>query len=153
MKIMNQFISFFGILTLVGFCAFTSCDSGNQKNNKGTTENKISRDVRRIGMVIKIDTSRLKEYLTLHSDSNPGVRDLLVKYNMKNFSIFITKLEDGNYYEFGYYEYTGNNYEADMSALDAEPRNKEWLKVCDPMQIPLKGESSWKKMKQIYHNN
>jgi L-rhamnose mutarotase len=145
--------SLFRILIVVGIYAFTSCDSGNQQNINGTTENKTSPDVRRIGMVIKIDSSRLQEYLTLHADSNPGVRDLLVKYKMKNFSIFITKLEDGNYYEFGYYEYTGNNYEADMSALDAEPRNKEWLKVCDPMQIPLKGESSWKKMKQIYHNN
>lgn len=103
-------------------------------------------------MVIKIDSSRLKEYFSLHADSNPGVRDLLSKYNIKNFSIFITQLEDGNYYEFGYYEYVGSDYEKDMAALDAEPRNKVWLKRCDPMQIPLQGETSWKKMEQIYYN-
>ena len=103
-------------------------------------------------MVIKLDSARMKEYVALHADSTPGVRDLLEKYHLRNFSIFLTQLEDGNYYEFGYYEYTGSNYEADMAALDAEPRNKEWLKRCDPMQIPLKGESSWKKMKQIYYN-
>ena len=103
-------------------------------------------------MVIKLDSSRMKEYLTLHTDSNAGVRDLLEKYNLRNFSIFVTTLDDGNYYEFGYYEYTGKNFEADMTALDNEPRNKEWLRICDPMQIPLKGETSWKKMKQVYFN-
>ena len=103
-------------------------------------------------MVIKIDSTRITEYLALHADSTAGVRDLLVKYHLRNFSIFMTKLDDGNYYEFGYYEYTGNNFEVDMANLDAEPRNKAWLKVCDPMQIPLKGETSWKKMKQVYFN-
>jgi L-rhamnose mutarotase len=36
--------------------------------------------------------------------------------------------------------------------LNAEPRNKEWLKICDPLQIPLKGETTWKKMDQIFLN-
>jgi L-rhamnose mutarotase len=143
---------FFGIVIVVGFYAFTSCHSGSQQKNIENGENKLKPDVKRIGMVIKIDSLRMKEYLTLHADSNPGVRDLLKKYNMRKFSIFITQLDDGNYYEFGYYEYTGNNYEADMAALGAEPRNKEWLKTCNPMQIPFKGETSWKKMKQIYFN-
>jgi L-rhamnose mutarotase len=103
-------------------------------------------------MVIRIDSSKIKDYRQLHADSNPGVRDLLQKYNLRNFSIFLTRLDDGNYYEFGYYEYTGHNYESDMAALDAEPGNKDWLELCDPMQIPLKGEKGWKKMEKIFFN-
>jgi L-rhamnose mutarotase len=103
-------------------------------------------------MVIKIKPDRLEEYLVLHSDSTAGVRDLLIKYNMRNFSIFMTQLEDSNYYEFGYYEYWGSDFEADMKMLEAEPRNKAWLDLCDPMQIPLEGEASWKEMKRIYAN-
>ena len=141
-----------GILLGACICFFSSCTPGNQNRETNDVSEKINREYKRVGMVIKIDSTRIKEYLALHADSAPGVRDLLVKYNLRNFSIFLTQLEDGNYYEFGYYEYTGSNYEADMAALDAEPRNKEWLKVCDPMQIPLKGEISWKKMKQIYYN-
>lgn len=152
MKIKYLINSFFGTVIVVGFYAFTSCQSGNQQKNVKNNESKLNHEAMRIGMVIKIDSSKIKDYLTLHADTNTGVRDLLEKYHLRNFSIFMTKLEDGNYYEFGYYEYTGNNYDADMSALDAEPRNKEWLKICDPMQIPLKGEISWKKMKQIYYN-
>jgi len=108
------------------------------------------KNVKRIGMVIKIKPERLNEYLKLHADTNPGVRELLTKYNMRNFSIFMTQLEDGNYYEFGYYEYWGKDFEADVAALNKEPRNSEWLKVCDPMQIPLKGETSWKIMQKVY---
>ena len=133
-------------LLLIGI--LLSCQHKNGEKN----ESKLNPEMKRIGMVIKIDSSRISEYLALHADSNPGVRDLLVKYHLRNFSIFLTQMDDGNFYEFGYYEYSGPNFEVDMANLDAEPRNKAWLKVCDPMQIPLKGESSWKKMKQVYFN-
>ena len=146
------FKSFCIILYAASICAFSSCHSCHLENDPGKPANLSNSDFKRIGMVIRIDSLKIKDYLLLHADSNPGVRDLLQKYNLRNFSIFLTRLDDGNYYEFGYYEYTGHNYESDMAALDAEPRNKEWLKICDPMQIPLKGETTWKKMKQIFLN-
>lgn len=110
------------------------------------------RQAKRVGMVIRIRPEKIAEYKELHADSNPGVRDLLAKYNMHNFSIFLYEI-DGKFYEFGYYEYTGENYEEDMAKLDAEPRNKQWLKICDPLQIPLEGEKSWAIMEQVYYND
>jgi L-rhamnose mutarotase len=107
--------------------------------------------VKRIGMVVGIRPEVIAEYKELHADSNPGVRDLLNKYHMHNFSIFLHQI-DGKWYEFGYYEYTGDDYEADMAAMDAEPRIKKWLSACDPMQIPLPGEKSWAIMEQVYYN-
>ena len=145
-KALTVFAIFAGVITLA------ACNSGNRQKKQEMKEDLVNTDVKRIGMVIKIDSARIEEYLALHADTNPGVRDLLEKYNLRNFSIFMTQLDDGYFYEFGYYEYTGSDYEADMAALDAEPRNKEWLKICDPMQVPLKGETSWKKMKQVYFN-
>ena len=103
-------------------------------------------------MVIWIKPETIAEYKELHADSNPGVRDLLTKYHMRNFSIYLQEI-DGKYYEFGYYEYTGNDFEADMTKLAAEPRNKEWLSICDPMQIPLKGYKSWAEMEVVYRND
>ncbi len=108
--------------------------------------------VKRVGMVIKIKPEFIEEYKALHADSNPGVRDLLQKANMHNFSIFLHQLDDGNWYEFGYYEYTGDDFEADMKKLDNHPRNIEWLRVCDPMQEPLYGYDGWAEMEQIYYN-
>ena len=107
--------------------------------------------VKRVGMVIQLRPEKLEEYKQLHADSNPGVRDLLVKYHLRNFSIFLQQF-DGKWYEFGYYEYTGKDFDADMARLDAEPRNKEWLKVCDPMQMPLPGAKSWTKIERVYFN-
>ena len=150
---LKHFLNFFsGIFIAGSLCVFNSCNFSNQQEDVKKTENLSHSDVKRIGMVIRIDSSKINDYRELHADSNPGVRDLLKKYNLRNFSIFMTRLDDGNYYEFGYYEYTGHNYESDMAALDAEPRNKEWLRLCDPMQIPLKGEITWKKMEQIFLN-
>ncbi len=108
--------------------------------------------VKRVGMVIRIRPEKVAEYKRLHADSNPGVRDLLRRANIRNFSIFLRQLDDGQYYLFGYYEYSGDNYEGDMAKLAAEPRNKEWLAVTDPMQIPLRGERSWAVMEEVYHN-
>lgn len=108
--------------------------------------------VKRVGMVIRVKPEKIAEYKRLHADSNSGVRDLLEKAHMQNFSIFLRQLDDGQYYLFGYYEYVGDNYEADMAKLAAEPRNKEWLLVTDAMQIPLKGEKSWGIMEQVYYN-
>mgnify|MGYP006274883959 FL=1 len=106
----------------------------------------------RYGMVIGLKEDRFEEYRALHADDHPGVRDLLASANMHNFSIFLSRLPDGKLYLFGYYEYTGNDYAADMAKLDKEPRNKEWLAMTDPMQIPLPGETSWKLMDQVYYN-
>ncbi len=108
--------------------------------------------VKRVGMVIGIKPEKIAEYKELHADSNPGVRDLLTKYHMHNFSIYLQEI-DGKYYEFGYYEYTGKDFEADMAKLDAESRNKEWLSICDPMQVPLKGYKSWAEMELVYRND
>lgn len=102
-------------------------------------------------MVIGLDASQIDEYKRLHADTHAGVRDLLNAYHMHHFSIFLHQI-DGKWYEFGYYEYTGNDFEGDMAKMNAEPRTKEWLKSCDPMQIPLPGEKSWAIMEPIYHN-
>ena len=107
--------------------------------------------VKRVGMVVGIKPEMIAEYKRLHADGNPGVRDLLNKYHMHNFSIFLQQI-DGRWYEFGYYEYTGDDFDGDMAKLAAEPRNQEWLKICDPMQVPLKGEKSWSIMERAYYN-
>ena len=123
---------------------------------KGCGNNSIEEDsmnkVKRVGMVIKVKPEYIEEYKALHVMSNPGVRDLLTKANMHNFSIFLHQFDDGNWYEFGYYEYTGNDFEADMEELSKHPRNIEWLKVCDPMQVPLDGYEGWAEMEQVYYN-
>ena len=106
--------------------------------------------VRRFGLVIGIRQECIDEYRSVHN--GPGVRDLLADAGIRNFNIFLQQLPDGGYYEFAYYEYVGNDYETDMTALNAHPRTREWLALCDPMQVPLPGQQSWVEMEQIYFN-
>ena len=108
--------------------------------------------VRRIGMVIGLRDEAVEAYRRLHADDEPGVRDLLQRYHLRNFSIFLQRLPDGKLYEFGYYEYTGDDLEADLAALNAEPRNRAWLARCDPMQVPLPGADGWTVMEAVYYN-
>ena len=125
----------------------SSCPMGG-----GCSKCSANKNLMRFGMVVGIDPDVIDEYKRLHADSNPGVRDLLTKYNMQNFTIYLQEI-DGKWYEFGYYEYVGDDFDGDMAKLDAEPRNKAWLEVCDPMQIPLPGSKGWTIMEQVYHND
>jgi L-rhamnose mutarotase len=107
---------------------------------------------KRVGMIIGIKPDKISAYEALHAASNQGVRDLLDKYHMNNFSIYIQKMDESHYYLFAYYEYTGNDYKKDMDTMAKEPRNIKWLSVTDAMQIPFPGQTSWTKMQEVFHN-
>lgn len=104
----------------------------------------------RYGMVIGLRDECEAEYRRVHD--GPGVRDLLREANIRNFNIFLHRLPDGKLYEFGYYEYVGTDHAGDMARLDAHPRHVDWLRLCDPMQLPLPGEKSWSMMERVYFN-
>jgi L-rhamnose mutarotase len=126
-------------------------DPARQAMNSDADISQSTRPVKRVGMVIEIRPEHLAEYRRIHADGHAGVRDLLTRYHLRNFSIFLHQI-DGRWLEFGYYEYDGDDFEGDMARLGAEPRNREWLAVCDSMQQPLAGETGWAVMEQIYHN-
>ena len=140
----------FGILWIADAPGLNAtADASGEADASGVA---ATRTVKRVGMVVGLDEKKIDEYKRVHADDHAGVRDLLSKYHMQNFSIFLHQIE-GKWYEFGYYEYTGDDFEGDMTRLDAEPRNKEWLTVCDPMQVPLEGETGWAEMEMVYHND
>jgi L-rhamnose mutarotase len=101
-------------------------------------------------MVIGLREESAEAYISLHAGD--GIRDLLTAANIRNFNIFLHRFPDGRLYEFGYYEYVGENYEADMAALAAHPRNMDWLALCDPMQQPFPEAKGWTEMQAIFLN-
>ena len=107
---------------------------------------------RRFGKVIGIKEDRIDEYKDLHADSHPGVRFFISQACIENFSIYIEKFEDGRFYLFSYFEYTGDDYESDMARMAEQPEIKSWLSVTDTMQMPFPGESMWKEMEQVFLN-
>jgi L-rhamnose mutarotase len=69
--------------------------------------------------------------------------------NIRNYSIY---LKDGNL--FGYYEYIGEDYAADMAKMAADPVTQEWCKHTDPCQEPLLARKEgewWAIMEEVFH--
>ena len=99
--------------------------------------------------VIKIKPERLEEYKEYHVEVWPEVLDMLRKCNIRNYSIYY---KDG--YLFGYFEYHGNDFKADMAKIDAHPKSQEWEDIMMPMQEPLETRTEgewWAEMEEVFH--
>jgi L-rhamnose mutarotase len=74
--------------------------------------------------------------------------------NIRNYSIFLRRFDDGRYYLFSYFEYTGSDFAADMAKMAADPATQRWWDVCQPCQEPLAGRDPgdwWAGMKEVFH--
>ncbi len=98
--------------------------------------------MKRYGFVIGVRPERLEEYRRVHADVWPDVLDQIRRSNIRNYSIFLREPEN---LLFGYYEYHGEDHDADMAAMAKDPRTREWWELCSPMQQPLetRAEGEW----------
>ena len=107
--------------------------------------------VQRMGMVIGVRPEKLEEYKRLHAEPWPEMDAALSAANIRNYSIFLREPE---MLLFGYWEYVGSDYAADMKVLDGLAISKKWLALTDPCQAPLKTAAPgewWSTMPEIYH--
>jgi L-rhamnose mutarotase len=88
--------------------------------------------MKRVASMIQLRPEKAQEYLELHADVWPSVEQRLRDSHITNYSIF---LRDGML--FSYYEYVGDDYDADMAALSADESTRAWWKLTDPCQQPL----------------
>jgi L-rhamnose mutarotase len=105
--------------------------------------------VRRVASVIRLRPEKEAEYRALHADAWPGVLDTLTAANVRNYSIF---LRDGLL--FGYYEYVGDDYDADMAAIQADPESRRWWTFTDPCQEPVASAAAgewWAPAEELFH--
>jgi len=74
--------------------------------------------------------------------------------HIENYSIYLKELEPGKIFLFSHFEYTGENYAADMAKMAADPTTQKWWKETDPCQtpIPLRKETEWwSPMEEVFH--
>jgi len=105
--------------------------------------------MKRYGMVIKVKPEKLAEYKKLHVAVWPEVLDMIKKCHIRNYSIYH---KDG--YLFSYFEYHGDNFDADMEKMAADPVTQKWWAVCKPMQAPLETCTEgqwWADMEEVFH--
>ena len=109
--------------------------------------------MKRMGMVIGIRSEKIEEYKRLHADTWPEVLGTISKANIRNYTIFLREPEN---LLFGYWEYHGDDFEADAAKIAADPKTQEWWTYTDPCQIPMasreEGEQ-WSMMEEVFHTD
>jgi len=93
----------------------------------------------------------VEKYKELHAEPWPEISAQIYRSNIRNYSIF---LKDD--YLFGYFEYIGEDFEADMATMATDSMTREWWKLTDPCQVPLKNRKKgewWASMEEVFHQN
>jgi L-rhamnose mutarotase len=105
--------------------------------------------MKRYGMLIRVKPEKFEEYKKLHAAVWPEVLDMIKQCNISNYSIYH---KDG--FLFGYLEYTGIDFEADMAKMAADPMTQKWWDICKPCQEPLDSRAEgewWAAMEEVFH--
>jgi len=105
--------------------------------------------VTRHGFVVRVRPEKREEYLELHRTVWPRVEEAMRENGIRNYSIFI--IDD---VLFGYYEYVGHDYEADLARIQRDETSQEWWTYTDPCQVPFgdaAGGSVWREMDLAWH--
>ncbi len=110
--------------------------------------------VERYGMVIGVKPDQIDQYKKLHAAAWPGVLAKIKECHIRNYSIYLREVEKGQYLLFTYFEYTGDDFAADMAKMAADPETQRWWKETDPCQspVPTRGpDEFWSRMDEVFH--
>ena len=107
--------------------------------------------MKRYGQIIGVKTDRLEPYKAFHASVWPEVLQTIRDCNIRNYTIFY---RDGLL--FAYFEYVGDDFDADMDKMAADPKTQEWWEIMMPMQEPLADRAEgewWANMEQVFHTD
>jgi len=110
--------------------------------------------VQRHGSVVGVKASQVARYTELHAAVWPEVLAIIERNHIRNYSIYLRQLAAGRHYLFSYFEYTGNDFAADMARIAAEPATQRWWAECVPCLELLpdrKPGEIWSGMEEVFH--
>jgi L-rhamnose mutarotase len=108
----------------------------------------------RYGALIGLDEAKGEEYKRLHAAVWPEVLAMIRDCHIRDYTIYLRRMDDGRLYLFSTFEYHGADYEADMARMAADPATQRWWAVCMPMQWPLESRVPgewWAPMEEVFH--
>jgi len=127
----------------------------DMEEDDGATNVKVDESsVKRPGQVIGVKPRMVEPYKYIHANIWPEVLAAIKRGNIRNYPIFMTRIQD-EVYIFGYFEYVGDDFDADMAVVDADPASKAWIKFTDEgcqLPIPTRAEGEWwANMEEVFH--
>jgi L-rhamnose mutarotase len=105
----------------------------------------------RYGSILQLKNDSIPAYKAYHAKVWPEVLATIRACNIRNYSIF---LKDD--FLFGYFEYHGADYAADMAKMAADPKTQEWWAIMIPMQQPIETRKPgewWASMDEVFHTD
>lgn len=119
----------------------------------------VTQRSKRFAMVIGLKPDKMDYYKQLHANPWQGVLDQLERSNIHRFSINLVEMKKGEYYLFGYFEYTGNDFDTDMAAMGEDETTQRWWRETDPCQYPIETakealdkKAQWTMMEEVFYN-
>jgi L-rhamnose mutarotase len=105
--------------------------------------------MQRVAQVIGVAAEHIEEYERLHADVWPSVLAQIRRSGIRNYSIhrFGETL-------FSYFEYVGDDLDADLAAMAADPETQRWWAVCMPLQRPFEERPPgawWLEIPEVFH--
>ena len=112
--------------------------------------------VQRFGSVTGLKPEKMAYYKQLHAKAWPAVLQKIKACNIQNYSIYLKEIE-GKLYLFSYFEYTGDDFAADMKKMAADATTQRWWKETAPTQLPLPDaaakKETWSSMEEVFHQD
>jgi L-rhamnose mutarotase len=105
--------------------------------------------MRRYCQLIRLRPEHRERYIEYHAGVWPTVLATIDACNIRNYSIYLH-----NDLLVAYFEYHGNDYEADMRKMAADPETQRWWSIMDPMQQPLPevgANGKWLEIPEVFH--
>ncbi|SMG57921.1 L-rhamnose mutarotase [Paraburkholderia susongensis] len=107
--------------------------------------------MQKMAMVVGIHAEKIAEYKQLHAEVWPEVLARIRQSNIRNYAIFLREPEN---LLFGYWEYVGHDFAADMAAMAADPATQRWWALTAPCQARLSSArdgEQWAMMEQVFN--
>jgi len=102
--------------------------------------------MRRFGQHVNLKPECVEQYKQLHAAVWPDVLATITKCNLRNYSIYIRGTE-----LFAYFEYIGDDFEADMALMEADPITQEWWTHTKPCFEQHEEKIYYTDLEEIFH--
>lgn len=105
--------------------------------------------MKRYGQIIRVKPENFEAYKAYHAAVWLDVLKMITACNIRNYSIFH---RDGLL--FAYFEYTGEDFDADMAKMAADQATQQWWAIMEPMQQPVENRREgewWAHMEEVFH--
>lgn len=107
--------------------------------------------MKRVSQVIRVKPEKLELYRQLHMNPWKAVSEKIADCNIRNYSIYLF----GDLL-FSYFEYVGDDYEADMRKMAEHEETKLWWSLTDPCQEPVAEAAEgewWHNIEEVFHQD